>query len=267
MTHRARQASLLALCCVLTAATAWAHDTWLLPERLAAPVGSTVALALTSGMAFPAPETAIAVDRLAGSGVRLAGRTRELGDRHAGEKALALGARLDAEGVATLWVELHPRTLELEPAEVEEYLAEIGAEPAVRTRWQDTPGRRWRETYSKHAKSFVRVGAPKDDRSWAEPVGMGLELVPERDPTRLRAGDELVVRLLHGGQPLPGLAVGLVREGSEHGTLARTDAAGRASFRLGEAGRWLLRATHLRPASAPEVDWESDFATMTFGVE
>lgn len=265
MPDRARhRASLLVLCGILVASASAAHDTWLLPERGAAPAGTTVALELTSGMAFPSPETAIAVERVASSGVRLGGRTDELGDRQKGEKALALRARLHADGVATFWVALHPRTLDLEPAQVEEYLAEIGADATVRARWQATPALRWRERYSKHAKSYVRVGTPKDDRSWTEPVGMKLELVPERDPTGLRAGDELVVRLLLGGQPLPGVAVGLVREGSEHGGLTKTDAEGRASFRLGERGRWLLRAVHLRPATDSELDWESDFATMTF---
>jgi uncharacterized GH25 family protein len=262
------RASVLVLCGALAAASAVAHDTWLLPDRLTVPAGSSVSLALTSGMAYPESETAIAVDRLARTGVRIAGRTAEVGDRRKGESALVLGAKLDGEGIATLWVDLHPRTLELEPADVEHYLAEIGAGPAVKARWEATPARRWRESYVKHAKSFVRVGEPEDDRSWAEPVGMALELVPDRDPTALRPGDELVVRLLRDGKPLPGLAVGLARAGVAEGTLGTTDGDGRVSFRLGEPGsagaRWLLRATQLRPASGPDLEWESDFTTLTF---
>ena len=44
-------------------------------------------------------------------------------------------------------------------------------------------------------KTFVRVGESGADRSWEQPVGIALEIVPAKDPTALRAGDELTVRL------------------------------------------------------------------------
>ena len=71
----------------------------------------------------------------------------------------------------------------------------------------------WREIYSKHTKAFIRVGRPKADRSWSEPVGMALEIVPEKDPTTLRAGDEFPVRVLRNGAPLADFSLGIVREG------------------------------------------------------
>jgi uncharacterized GH25 family protein len=118
---------------------------------------------------------------------------------------LRLSAVLGEPGVAALWVESRPRTLTLEPKEVEHYLQEVGASPAVRARWQSS--RRWRESYAKLAKTYVRVGAPEGDRSWAEPVGQPLEMVPGRDPTSVVAGDELPVIVLKAGKPLPGLTV------------------------------------------------------------
>ena len=57
----------------------------------------------------------------------------------------------------------------------------------------------WQETYAKHAKTFVRVWRSEGDRSWAEPVGLRLEFVLEVDPTALKNGDEIVVRLLRNG--------------------------------------------------------------------
>ena len=95
---------------------------------------------------------------------------------------------------------------------------------------------------------------------------MALEIVPEKDPTALHSGDELPVRVLLHGKPFPSFPVGLVREGDPHGTLRRTDEAGRVTFRLDRAGRWLLRGTDLRRSSKPRTDWESDFTTLTFHV-
>jgi hypothetical protein len=58
--------------------------------------------------------------------------------------------------------------------------------------------------------------------------------------------------------------VGLVGAGTRGvGLLARTGADGRVEFRLPGAGRWMLRAAVLRRAAEPDLDWESDFATLT----
>lgn len=252
---------------LISAAAARAHDTWLLPAKFHVAAGGKIELALTSGMAYPASETAIDPARVERAGVRLVGNTTTLAVGEKGKDALALAGPLASAGIATLFVELHPRTLDLEPKEVDEYLAEIGAAPSVRERYIAAPApRRWREAYTKHAKSFVRVGEPSSDRSWAEPLGLAFELVPESDPTALKPGQELAVRLLRAGKPAAGMAIGLVREGSPEGVLRTTDDAGRATFALPQAGRWLLRATELRPIEGKDVDWESDFTTLTFEV-
>jgi len=229
--------------------------------------GSAVVLDLTSGMAFPALESAIKAERILRAKARLGGTTWSIEARKAGPKSLRLTVRLPRPGVAALWVELAPKALELTPEQVEEYLAEIGASPAIRSAWGEAgPGRRWREVYSKHAKTYVRVGEPGSDRSWAEPCGLGLEIVPEADPTALRAGGELPVRILRDGKPFPSFPVGLVREGEAQGILQTTDAEGRTTFHLDKAGRWLLRGTDLRRSAKPGTEWESDFSTLTLDV-
>jgi uncharacterized GH25 family protein len=95
---------------------------------------------------------------------------------------------------------------------------------------------------------------------------MALEIVPDKDPTVLRPGGELPLRVLADGQPLANFPLGLVREGDKKGLLRATDAAGRVAFRLDRTGRWLLRGTQVRRSSKPDTDWESDFATLTLEV-
>jgi uncharacterized GH25 family protein len=251
----------LAVLLALPAPAARGHDTWLLPERGAAPSGTRVALDLTSGMAFPAPETAIAPERVRRSGLRLGARVAPLTKPRTGPRSLRLDAALDGMGVGTAWVELLPRGLELTPEDVDHYLTEIGATATVGPLWRARPEpRRWIESYRKHAKSFIRAGDPGGDTSWREPVGLDLELVPEVDPTALHVGDRLWLRLLRQGSPLAGLAVAAT-DGSGGRTLERSDAAGRVSFVLGREGPWLLAATDLRPAA--DGAWESDFTTLT----
>jgi hypothetical protein len=171
-------------------------------------------------------------------------------------------------GVATFWVELKPKALQLTTAQVREYLDEIDAPKAITQEWANAwKPRRWREVYTKHSKTFVRIGEPQSDRSWAEPVGMRLEIVPEKDPTALRVGDEFPVRVLKDGAPMAAFPLGIVFEGSAKGRIEKTDADGLVTFRVDRKGRCLLRGTDLRRSTQTGVDWESDFTTMTIRIE
>lgn len=259
---RDRLGCAIAVLLVLPAGPALAHDTWLIPARFAVRPGSAVTLELTSASRFPEAESVVAADRLAATGVRLAGLTRPLEVKGAGAKALELSATLPASGIAALWVESRPRTLTLGAAEVEEYLNEIGAPAAARARWKSSG--RWRETYRKLAKTIVRVGEPGADGSWAEPVGMELEIVPEQDPTAVPAGTPFPIRVLRGGKGLPGFSV--AAEGGGRSSMRTTDADGRATFTLDEPGAWLIKGTLLEESKAPDADWESLFTTLTVSV-
>jgi uncharacterized GH25 family protein len=170
-------------------------------------------------------------------------------------------------GVAAIGVELAPKTLTLAGDKIDEYLAEIDAGTETRNAWNAIGAKRkWTESYSKHATTFVRVGDRTTDSSWSNALGFGLEIVPERDPTRLMAGDTLPVRVLRGGAPMSNFAVGAAREGAPHAQFFRTDASGRARIVLPTRGRWLLNGTDLRRSTKPDPVWESDFATMTIRV-
>ncbi len=239
------------------------HDTWLAPHRSTVPVGTVITADLTSGMVFPLLTYAIKAERIERATVRLGGRLTEIGQRRAAPKSLRLMAQLNESGIATLWVELKPKSLDLTPPKVIEYLDEIGAAEEIRAAWTQSKSQRWREVYTKHAKTFVRVGQVEQDQSWAEPVGMALEIVPEKDPTRLHAGDDFPVRVLKNGTPLAGFPLGLIRERATQGLIQKTDAEGRTTFTLKRAGKWLLRGTELRRSSDPNHDWESDFTTLT----
>ena len=244
---------------------AFAHDTWLLPDRWRVAAGEALGFTLTSGMAFPAPETAVKGDRLAVRSLGLAGQTALLG-LGASDRALHLSARAKGEGVAVAWIATRERSLTLTPKQVEEYLAEIGATETVGPEWTKSGQTAWRETYVKLAKTFVRVGGA-DDRSWAEPVGLVLELVPTSDPTRLKTGDTLGLNLVSKGHPLPAFAVGVVPAPPAKPRLLRTDAEGRLSVRLDQSGPWMLRVTLIRPSEARTGEWDSAFTTLTLEVQ
>src|SRR6266849_6372965 len=151
---------LFVLAIALNAGGAVAHDTWLLPAKFKVPATGEIIAEGTSAMDFPTPEVAMHADRIARSGVRLAGKTTTLETGDATPAVLRFRARPTASGVAVLWVESRPRTLDLKNAEVEHYLKEIGAWETAGAEWNRAGRKPWRETYVKFSKSHVSVGAP-----------------------------------------------------------------------------------------------------------
>lgn len=244
-----------------------AHDTWLLPRAAFVLPGKNVQLDLTSGMSFPHLDTSIKPERIEVARFRLNGQTGQMEKPTSAPKSLLLRASLKDAGIATCWVALKPRQLELTPDQVEEYFQEIDATSETRQAWQNMkPPKRWREVYVKQAKTFIQVGQNQNDKSWSEPVGMSLEIVPDKDPTTMQAGDDFPVRVLKGGAAFSNFPVGIVFEGSSHGEFRTTDSAGRVVFTLPRSGRYLLRGTDLRPSIKPDLEWESDFTTLTIQV-
>ena len=108
--------ALLLACFFATAVLA--HDTWLIPQRFAVMPNATVQLDLTSGMAFPILETSIKPERIDRAQCRLAEAAFAISDLSPAPKSLRFQALLSKAGIATCWVELKPRALELTPKQV-----------------------------------------------------------------------------------------------------------------------------------------------------
>lgn len=258
---------------LLIVAQAAAHDTWLISPTNSGRVGTPFRLDLTSGELFPNDDFAIEASRVSRAQVREGHFTRTLPTPTATPLTLRYMWTPKAPGVSTIGIELQPKTLVLAPKLIEEYLGEIDADSGIRATWKSLGDKQtWTESYTKHAMTYARITPAKPDsnwiaeKAWSKPMGLGLELVPERDPTALRGGDTLVVRVLRRGVPLAGFSVGAMREGRSKAIFFRTNAAGRAAVVLDRGGLWLLNGTTLRRSTTGATVWESDFVTATLHV-
>ena len=255
------------LCLLLCVANSFAHDTWLSPSSYSADVGRAITFDLTSGMEFPALDAPIKPERVAKAGFRIGGQEGELTEFKSGEKALRTERTFATTGAATVWLQLGAKDIELTDDDVAHYLEEIRAPEEVERAWAAQKGReKWKELYTKCAKTCVAVGKAEGDRSWLEPAGMALEFVPLADPTQLRAGHEGKFKLLRNGNPLAKTAVALHVEGDKGPRYETTDAEGVVTFALDKAGPTMLATVHLRPPAAGKP-WESEFSTFTFEVK
>jgi hypothetical protein len=130
-----------------------------------------------------------------------------------------------------------------------------------------------REAYRWCAKTLIQVGpatATDTARTWARPVGLPLELVPEQNPYHLAPGAAFTVRVLVAGRPVGGQQVALWRRGARPRALIsklRSNQNGRVLFRLSEAGEYLVSSVSTEPAPKNSAaDWQSTWSTLTFAL-
>ena len=72
------------------------------------------------------------------------------------------------------------------------------------------------ERYSKHVKTIFQVGETRTD-DWKSTLNYPIEFVPLTNPYNIHAGDELTMRLLWKGTPLPGELVYVDAKRSTYG--------------------------------------------------
>ena len=241
---------------------AFAHDFWIEASSFRPAVGSAVELRLFVGPNFegePFPRVPNLISRFVL--VSSAGE-RDIAGRAGADPAGVV--RIEAPGLQIAAYRSLNYGLTVDAAKFEEYLAEEGLEKisAVRKKRGES-GKAGREVFSRCAKALLEApGGGGKDRA----VGLTLELVAEKDPYTLAAGDELPVLLLLEGKPLAGALVHALRHGDPSVKVAvRTDRAGRARLRLARPGFWLIKAVEMSPAPAGEdADWQSLWASLTF---
>ncbi len=266
-------------CCVLfvlaaTAAVA-AHDFWLAASRWHAEPGASVTVTANVGERFPVPTaytdpSRIEAIELVGPSRR--GRLSPLFRREGDSLALTLDLPKAAATYMVVMV-VKPRFIEIPAPDFTTYLTHEGLDWVIAERQRrGESGAPGRERYARYAKLLVRAGDGPGEHV-TRPLGLPAELVPLTDPTRLRRGDVLAVRLLADGQPVRGALVGAIDAGStgapdDWPLRARTDAEGLVRFRLEAPGPWLVRSVHMvrrEGESGPEAaDWASFWASLAF---
>ena len=249
-----------------------AHDFWIEPSSFRPHLGEIVSIHLHVGEYFVAervPRMAGRIDRFV-----LANRngTKPVPGRAWADPAgeVAVGT----PGLAVIGFESTGSWSQLDGESFERYLVEEGLERIVAARAER--GERAaasREIFVRCAKTMLAVGrgAPKADHWPDQPLGLTLELVSERNPYRLVPGDRLPLELLYLQEPVEGVLVTAIHRDQPLATLtARSDTAGRVSFRLPLAGVWLIKAVHMVAddgslgGEKPDADWRSYWASVTF---
>jgi hypothetical protein len=242
-----------------------AHDLFFRAPRYSFEPGARVVVDVLNGT-FSRSENAITRDRLAELVVAgpAARRILELERWTEAEPKSTVLVDFEGPGTYVLGATVRPRLLKLSGREFNAYLKEEGLEDALRARRAkgrlEEPSR---ERYSKHLKAYFQVGTPSPEAP--APLGHGAEILPDQNPGPLRPGDRLTVRCLVDGQPWAGKVVGSGDRRFPQQRLV-TDADGRATVLLTGPGVWYVKMVALREVSDAEANYESKWATLSFGV-
>ena len=248
----------------LVAPSVEAHDFWLEPTAFAPLPGQSVGVHLKVGEDFvgdAVPRNRLLIDEFV---VEDAAGRHSVRGRHGDDPAGVL--RVRSSGMLVVGYRGKPNAINLAADMFNHYLREEGLDAVIALRAErgetDAPAR---ELFSRCAKSLLFSGLASKglgDRL----LGFTLELVAEKNPYALRAGQALPLRLMYLGRPLPGArVVAINRSAPGQAVAARSDKAGRVSLMLHREGMWLVKAVHMEQAPADAgADWMSYWASLTF---
>ncbi len=257
---------------VLLVAPGFAHDFWLQPARFMLATPGNLPVTIFVGHGADRDRWGVGPDRVV--------LFRTLGPEGMidSKSRLTLGGpRFDAtvplaqRGSYLLAFQSRETGSDLPALRFDEYAAEEGLTPIAEHRRRTGAQRRnGREVYSRRAKAIVQVG-PLDVAGVArvtKPVGLSLELVPEKHPLALKPGEKLAVRVLLAGRPLGGALVKLTDLDADAKPLAtmRSDRAGRAAFAIPRRGAWQFNVVWSEVIRGnPVADYRTTFSSLTFG--
>jgi len=254
---------------LLAAATLSAHDLYLMPEQFVSKAATQLKVVFQNGDEFPEASSPTKPERLRNTRLVSKAGKAEFQNITAEAKRTTATVHVPGPGLAILTANTIPNFIELDAAKFRSYLEHENLTETIK--WRDANGelkKPGRERYSKYVKSMIRVETT--DNFYQTNTGLTIEIIPEADPYSLRPGQLLPVQVLFRGKPAVDVAV--ESAWLEHGkakmdNIGRTDKQGRIQIPIKSIGPHRLHAIVMERCAEPKVaDWESFWASLTFGI-
>ena len=253
------------------AAPVWSHEFWIEPEQYQVESNKTMTAHLKNGENFKGISLAWFENRFTRFDV-IKGNTQTPVEGRMGDTP-ALQTNSGAAGLMVIVHETTPSTVTYK--EWDKFLRFVdhkdfrnAVEIHEDNGWSKE---RFRESYTRHAKSLVSVG----DGSGADrALGLKTEFVALVNPYSPTFDGAMDVRLLHNGMPRIDAQVEVFAkspEGAVEVSLHRTDDAGEARVPVDPGYAYLFDAVVLQPLAPSAADdnapvWETLWASLTFEV-
>ncbi len=123
--------------------------------------------------------------------------------------------------------------------------------------------------YEKFCKTLIKRG--KNDEGWKQVIGHNLEIVPLQDPSNVKIGEELAVRIMHQGKPLTTKVWATIDGFSDHPNTwaycTESDNQGTAYIKITAPGLWMIRTENINTQETKDYDKHVQRANLLFTVE
>lgn len=253
-------------------ATAFGHDLFLKLDSYFVGVNEKISIKILNG-SFQNSEGAVNFARLQDVSVVSPSGKRtnpKEADYTKDQTTAFLNLQPTEAGTYVVGVSTMPRELDLKAKDFNDYLEEDGIPDTIAERKKKKElAKDVRERYSKHVKTIFQA-EDKQSENFKTILGYPVEIVPQNNPYSLNAGGTLSILCLKDGKPLAGQLVLTGRE-DESGKLivgisVRTDKKGFAKVRIDGSGKWYAKFINMTRLDDPKVNYESKWATLTFGI-
>lgn len=256
---------------IVLAVQVFGHDLFLKLDSFFVAANSKVTISILNGT-FTASEGAVSYARLRDASIVApdGARTKPIeADFTKNETTSFLNVDVKTAGTYVAGLSTMEREIDLEGKDFNEYLAHDGIPDTLAERKaKNELDKKVRERYSKHVKAIFQAGDARTD-SYKTVLGYPVELVPQQNPYKLKAGDTIDVLCLKDGKPLVNQFVQSGREAGGKvipGQDVRTDKSGVAKIKLNGLGKWFVRFINMTSLDDPKLNYESKWATLTFEV-
>lgn len=263
---------LAGLALILSATPAIAHDFWLQPRRFQVEPGAPLPATLQVGHGALRQRWGNA-SRIVMLGDFFNGSRRDRrGDLRSGGPA-DIVTSFSSPGLHVLALQSSYAFSELPSIRFNDYAKVEGLVlPLAARQRTGASGKVGREKYSRRAKALIQVGppTPANQAMATRPIGLKLEIVPDRNPYALGRSRMLPLHVLYNGRRLANATVKLTSLEFDSRPIATTvtDRQGRANFRIPAVGDWLLNVIWSEPVNGDSrADFDTTFSSLTFGYD
>ena len=240
----------------MVAPVGWAHEFIVKPVQLAAPVGHKLPLSIVSAHVFMISEEMEPIEQVDLALVK--GDTREKMSLAPNDMLLTLDGVAELKQEGTYVLAGHRKgILWTHTTKGWQQAGKKGLQGVI------SSGK-----YEKFCKTIVVAG--KADDGYRKVVGDRLEIVPLDDPQKAAVGQDLSVKILFDGKPLPTEVYatydGFSMVPNTYAYYTETDENGRARIRLTHDGSWMVRVQHKMDEATDDYDQYVLRAVLVFGV-
>ena len=245
------------------------YEVWLLPSKFFYQPGEKAIITIRTGNDFGGEPWDVKKDQVEKATHYYLAVSRDLKPVIKEGVKDHLEIALDREGTHLVTLQSVAVVNEIEAEEFNTYLKDNGLDEVydqrVKTNTLNAAGKELQSSYSK----LLLQAGNKRDGTFAKLTGFPLEIIPEKNPYALKAGEVIRFKILWQGKPLFGAKVKVwIKKDNRTGVQnIYSGQDGMIETRISGSGTWMVSAVKMMPSKNAQADWQRYRSSLVFGIQ